>query len=54
MGNREIQCFGDLRMEFGAGEGVAGGDVGEADQSLHEGKLARMVDLQTGDSLPIR
>jgi hypothetical protein len=38
-------------MNFGAGEGIAGGDMGEPDQCLHERQLARMVDLQPGDPL---
>lgn len=42
-----------MRVEIGSGESRAGGDVGEAYQSMHEGELPRMVELQAGDSLSV-
>lgn len=53
IGNRNAQRLGDLRMEFRAGEGVPGSDMGEADQTLHESQLAGMVDFQAGNALAV-
>ena len=38
-------------MEFGSREAVAGGDVTEAHESVHEGELPRIVELEAGNAL---
>src|SRR5262245_40673492 len=38
-------------MEFCGGEAVAGGDVREAHESVHQGKLAGMVEAQSRNAL---
>ena len=38
-------------MEFGSGEGIAGCDVGEAYERVHQGKLPRVIELEAGNAL---
>jgi hypothetical protein len=38
-------------VDFGGSEGVAGGDVREAHQRMHEGKLPGVIELEAGDAL---
>jgi hypothetical protein len=40
-------------MELGASESIGGGDVGEAQQSVHQSQLPRMIQLQAGNSFAI-
>src|SRR5262245_29046886 len=41
----------DGGVDFGGGECVAGGDVREAHQRVHEGKLPRVIKLEARDAL---
>ena len=47
------QGLGGLGVQFGSGEGVAGGDMGEAQQSVHQGQLPRMIQLQAGNAFAV-
>src|SRR5271157_6227653 len=38
-------------VEFGSREAVAGGDVTEAHESVHEGESPRIVELEAGNAL---
>src|SRR3989442_9107649 len=40
-------------MQVGRGEGAPRGNVGEADQGVHEGELAGMVELEPRDALAV-
>ena len=40
-----IECREDVRIDVGGCEGVAGGDMSEAHESMHEGELAGLVEL---------
>ena len=41
----------DARIKFRGGKGVAAGDVGEAQEGVHQGELLRVVELEAGDAL---
>jgi hypothetical protein len=36
------------------GEGITGGYVREADEGMHQGELARMIELEAGNAFAIR
>ena len=38
-------------IKFGGGEGVAGSDVSEANQGVHEGQLSWVVEFESRDAL---
>jgi hypothetical protein len=40
-------------MEVSHGEGIAGGDVGEADERVHDGQLSRVVELEARNPFPV-
>lgn len=40
-------------MQFCPGEGALGGDVGETQESVHEGELPRMIELQAGNAFAV-
>ena len=44
----------DSRVEFGGGEGVATGNVGEPHEGVHQGELSRVVELGPGMRIPVR
>jgi hypothetical protein len=41
----------DGGVDFGRSEGVAGGDVREAHQRMHQGELPRVIELEARDAL---
>ena len=43
-----------MRIEFCGGNAVAGGDVREAHEGVHQGKLAGMVEPQSRNAFPRR
>jgi hypothetical protein len=45
--------FDDERVDFGSGEGVAGRDVCEAGERMHEGELPRVIELEADSGLSI-
>ncbi len=47
------QGIGGLGVEFCSGKGAFGGDVGEAQQGVHQGQLPRMIELQTGNPFAV-
>jgi hypothetical protein len=38
------------RVDLRSGEGVAGGNVREPDEGVHEGELSRVVELEPGNA----
>jgi hypothetical protein len=38
-------------VEFGCREGIAGRDVCEPDEGVHDGELPRMIQLEAGNAL---
>ena len=46
--------FDDGGMDFGGGEGIAGCDVCEAYQRMHEGELPRVIELEARNALSRR
>src|ERR687892_269182 len=48
------QGSGDWLVKLGHVEGAAGSDVCEPDQGLHDGKLARMIELQARNAFAAR
>ncbi len=44
----------DGGVDFGSGEGVAGRDVCEAYECVHEGELPRMIELEAWNALSCR
>ncbi len=47
------QGLGGLGMEFCGGKGAFCGDVGEAQQGMHQGQLARMIELQARNAFAV-
>ena len=47
------QGLGGLGMQFRGGKGAFGGDVGEAQQSVPQGQLPRMIEGQTGNPFAV-
>ena len=45
-----MQSSQDIGIKFGGGEGVAGSDVSEAYQGVHEGQLSWVIELESGDA----
>jgi hypothetical protein len=45
-----LQGGQDIGIKLGGGEGVAGGDVSEAYQGVHEGQLSWVVELESRDA----
>ena len=45
LGGAAERC-NDVRIDFGGAEGIGGRDVGEADESVHQGQLSRVVELE--------
>ena len=45
-----MQSCQDIGIKFGGGEGVAGSDVSEAYQSVHEGQLSWVVEFEPRDA----
>ncbi len=43
--------FDDNGVDFGSGEGIAGGDVREADERMHQGELPRVIELEARNAL---
>src|SRR5580693_9025760 len=43
-----------MRIDFGGAEGPGRWDLCEADQSVHQGELSRIVELETGDAFASR
>ena len=46
--------FGDGGVDFGSGEGIAGRNVCEADERMHEGELPRVIELEARNALSRR
>jgi hypothetical protein len=46
-----LQSGQDIGIKFGGGEGVAGGDVSEANQGVHKGQLSWVVEFEPRDAL---
>ena len=46
--------FDDGGVEFGGGEGIAGCDMCEAHERMHQGELPRVVELETRNALSRR
>jgi hypothetical protein len=44
----------DVRVDLSGSEGAAGGDVGEAHEGVHQGKLSGMVEFQARNAPPGR
>jgi hypothetical protein len=40
-------------VEFCGGKGAFGGDVGEAQQSVHQGQLPGMIELEAGNAFAV-
>jgi len=47
------QGLGGLGVQFCGGKGAFGGDVGEAQQSVHQGQLPRVIELQAGNPFAV-
>jgi hypothetical protein len=45
-----LQSCQDRGIKFGGGEGVAGSDVSEAYQGVHEGQLSWVVEFEPRDA----
>ena len=41
------ECFDDGGVDFGSGEGIAGRNVCEAHERMHEGELPRVIELDS-------
>jgi hypothetical protein len=44
-----LQSGQDIGIKLGSGEGVAGSDVSEANQGVHEGQLSWVVEFKSRD-----
>src|SRR5262249_8316492 len=44
---RASESLDDVRMDFGSGEAITGGNVCEAHKSMHEGELPGMIEPQS-------
>ena len=49
----EAKSFSGIGMDFGGGERVTSGDMGEADEGMHQRQLPGMVQLQARNPLAI-
>ena len=45
-----MQSCQDVGIKLSSGEGVAGSDVSEANQSVHQSQLSWVVELEPGDA----
>ena len=43
--------FDDVGVDFGSGEGIAGRDMCEAHECVHEGELPRVIALEARNAL---
>ena len=50
----KVQRSGGCRVQLFRAEGITGGDVREADEGMHQGELARMIELEAGNAFAIR
>jgi len=48
VGRSTAERFDDIGIEFGGGESGSGGDVGEANQRVHQRQLPGMIELEAG------
>jgi hypothetical protein len=48
---RASECLDDVRVDFRGGEGIAGGNVREAHEGVHEGELPRVIEPQSRNAL---
>ena len=48
------ECFDDGGVDFGSGEGIAGCDVCEAQERMHQGELPRVIELEARNALSRR
>ena len=44
---RASECLDDVGMDFGGGKAIAGGNVREADERMHQGELAGVIEPQS-------
>jgi hypothetical protein len=49
-----VQSCQDIGVKFGGDEGVAGSDVSEANQGVHESQLSRVVEFESRDAFSAR
>lgn len=49
MGLGHPQSIQSRVVKIGRGEPATGGDVGKADQGMHDRQLSRVIQLETGD-----
>ena len=46
-----MQSGQDVGIKLGSSEGVAGGDVSEANQGVHQSQLSWVIEFEPGDAL---